>query len=32
MNAIRKGQIRWLPNGDAVGQRKFTHALFGFAA
>jgi len=32
MHAIRKGQIRWLAKGDAVGQRQFIHALFGIAA
>ena len=32
MHAIRKGQVRWLAKGDAVGQRQFIHALFGIAA
>jgi transposase, IS6 family len=32
MHLIRKGQIRWLPKGDVVGQRRFIHALFGIAA
>jgi transposase-like protein len=32
MHAIRKGQIRWLAKGDAVGQRQLIHALFGIAA
>jgi transposase, IS6 family len=32
MHLIRKGQIRWLPKGDAVGQRQFIHTLFGIAA
>ena len=32
MHAIRKGQIRWLPKGDAVGHREFIHSLFGIAA
>ncbi len=32
MHAIRKGQIRWLAKGDAVGQRQFIHALFSIAA
>jgi hypothetical protein len=32
MHAIQKGQIRGLAKGDAVGQRKFIHALFGIAA
>ncbi len=32
MHLIRKGQIRWLPKGDVVGQRRFIHNLFGIAA
>jgi hypothetical protein len=32
MHLIRKGQIRWLPQGDVVGQRRFIHTLFGIAA
>jgi transposase-like protein len=32
MHLIRKGQIRWLPKGDVVGQRQFIHILFGIAA
>jgi transposase-like protein len=32
MYLIRKGQIRWLPKGDVVGQRQFIHTLFGVAA
>ena len=32
MNAIRKGQIRWLAKGDVVSQRQFIHTLFGIAA
>ena len=32
MHLIRKGQIRWLPKGDGVGQRRFIHTLFGMAA
>jgi transposase-like protein len=32
MHLIRKGQIRWLPKGDVVGQRRFIHTLFGIAA
>ena len=32
MHAIRKGQIRWLAKGDAVGQRQFIHTLFGIVA
>ena len=31
MHAIRKGQIRWLPKGDTIGQREFIHAVFGIA-
>jgi hypothetical protein len=32
MHIIRKGQIRWLPKDDVIGQRQFIHALFGIAA
>ena len=32
MHMIRKGQVRWLPKGDVVGQRAFIHFLFGIAA
>src|SRR5262249_23134575 len=32
MHAIRKGQIRWVGKGDAVGQRQFIHTIFGIAA
>ena len=32
MHQIRKGQIRWLPQGDVVGQRRFIHTLFGITA
>ena len=32
MHAIRKGQVRWVPKGDAVAQRQFIHAVFGIAA
>ena len=28
---IRKGQIRWLPKGDTVGQVRFVNQLFGLA-
>jgi hypothetical protein len=31
MHMIRKGQIRWLPKGDTVGQARFVSQLFGFA-
>ena len=29
MNIIRKGQIRWLPKGDALGHKRFIERLFG---
>ena len=32
MHLIRKGQIRWLPKGDVIGQRQFIHTLFGVVA
>lgn len=32
MNIIRKGQIRWLPKGDVVGQKRFVERIFGIAA
>jgi transposase, IS6 family len=32
MNMIRKGQIRWLPKGDIVGQVEFVQRMFGIAA
>jgi transposase, IS6 family len=32
MNIIRKGQIRWLPKNDVVGQKRFIERLFGIAA
>jgi transposase, IS6 family len=32
MNVIRKGQIRWLPKGEALGQKLFIERLFGIAA
>jgi transposase, IS6 family len=31
MNIIRKGQIRWLPKGDVVGQKHFIERMFGIA-
>jgi hypothetical protein len=31
MHLMRKGQIRWLPQGDMVGQRRLIHMLFGIA-
>ena len=32
MHLIRRGQIRWLPKSDVMGQRRFVHAIFGVAA
>ena len=32
MHVIRKGQIRWVPKGDVMGQLQFIHTLFGIAA
>jgi transposase-like protein len=32
MHMIRKGQVRWLANGDVLGQRAFIHSLFDIAA
>ena len=32
VNMIRKGRVRWLPKGDAVGQSIFINALFGLVA
>jgi transposase-like protein len=32
MHLIRKGQIRWLPKGDVVGQCQFIYTLFRIAA
>ena len=32
MNIIRKGQIRWLPKTDTVGQMSFIERAFGIAA
>ena len=31
MHMIRKGQIRWLPKGDTVGQIRFVNQIFGLA-
>jgi IS6 family transposase len=31
MNMIRKGQIRWLPKDDILGQALFVTDLFGVA-
>ena len=32
MNIIRKGQIRWLPKNDTVGQKNFIERILGIAA
>ena len=32
MNIIRKGQIRWLPKTDVVGQVRFIERTLGIAA
>ena len=32
VNMIRKGRVRWLAKGDAVGQALFIDVLFGLAA
>ena len=32
MNIIRKGQIRWLPKTDTVGQMRFIERTLGVAA
>jgi IS6 family transposase len=32
MNIIRKGQVRWLPKGDILGQVRFIERCFGIAA
>ena len=32
MNIIRKGQIRWLPKADIVGQIRFIECTLGIAA
>jgi transposase-like protein len=31
MHMIRKGQVRWLPKGDTLGQVQFVNQLFGLA-
>ena len=31
MNIIRKGQIRWLPKTDVVGQVRFVERTLGIA-
>jgi IS6 family transposase len=32
MHMIRKGQIRWLPKNDLLGQITFIHGIFGTSA
>jgi hypothetical protein len=32
MNIVRKGQIRWLPKTDIVGQVRLVERTFGIAA
>ena len=32
MNIIRKGQIRWLPKNEIVGQNRFVERILGVAA
>ena len=32
VNMIRKGRVRWLAKGDAVGQAHFISELFGLGA
>jgi hypothetical protein len=32
VNMIKKGRVRWLAKGDAVGQALFIDVLFGLAA
>jgi hypothetical protein len=32
MNILRKGQIRWLPKTDVVGQARFIERIFGIAS
>ena len=32
MHMIRKGQVRYLPKGNVVAQKKFIENLFGIAA
>ena len=29
MNVIREGQIRWLPNGDVLGQMHYIEQISG---
>jgi len=32
LHMIRKGQVRWLPKGDVVGQVLFVNETFGLKA
>ena len=32
MNIVRKGQIRWLPKADFLGQAQFIDRTLGVAA
>ena len=32
MNALRKGQARWIAKGDAVGQTPLIHRVFALVA
>ena len=32
VSMIRKGRVRWVAKGDAVGQARFISKLFGLAA
>ena len=32
LHMIRKGQVRWLPRGDVVGQVQFINSIFGLKA
>ena len=32
MNAIRKGQVRWVGKGNPMSQRQFIHSIFGVGA
>jgi IS6 family transposase len=32
VNMIRKGQVKWLPKGNIVGQVAFLAGLFGLTA
>jgi hypothetical protein len=32
VDMIRKGRVRWLVKGDAVGQAQFIGELFGLSA